>query len=220
MKFYLLEELNVSTKLLIQKMRITCLLLFVFASGVFANTASSQVAKVSFNLKNATVEKVIDTIEKQTDYLFVYNKNDIDITREVSIEIENQSVAEVLSEVFDKTNIIYAMEGSSIMLMTRTALQQTGKMITGKVYDKSGGMVPGATVIVKGTTLGVTTNSDGTFSLSVPEESKTLIFSRRAQLGNGVQHFDDDRDGNGGRHGRDRTFREGGDEQSKGNQAG
>ena len=47
MKFYLLEELNVSTKLLIQKMRITCLLLFVFASGVFANTASSQVAKFS-----------------------------------------------------------------------------------------------------------------------------------------------------------------------------
>ena len=110
MKFYLLEELNVSTKLLIQKMRITCFMLFVFATGVFATTATSQVAKVSINLKNATVEKVIDSIEKQTDYLFVYNKNDIDITREVTVDIENLSVAEVLSEIFDKTNIIYGRE--------------------------------------------------------------------------------------------------------------
>ena len=177
MKFYLLEELNVSTKLLIQKMRITCFLLFVFASGVFANTATSQVAKVSMNLKNASVEKVIDTIEKQTDYLFVYNKNDIDLNREVSIEIDNQSVAEVLSEIFDKTNIIYAMEGSSIMLMTRAVTQQNGKTIYGKVTDKSGGAVPGATVIVKGTIIGVTSNSDGSFSLLAPDNSKTLVVS-------------------------------------------
>ena len=177
MKFYLLEELNVSTKLLIQKMRITCFMLFVFATGVFANTATSQVAKVSINLKNGTVEKVIDSIEKQTDYLFVYNKNDIDLTREVTVDIENHSVAEVLSEIFDKTNIIYAMEGSSIMLMTRSAVQQQGKTISGKITDRSGTAVPGATIIVKGTTLGVTSNSDGSFSLSVPENSQTLSIS-------------------------------------------
>ena len=128
-------------------------------------------------MKNATVEKVIDSIEKQTDYLFVYNKNDIDLTREVTVDLENQSVAGVLSEIFDKTNIIYAMEGSSIMLMSRSAVQQQGKAIIGRITDRSGMAVPGATIIVKGTTVGVTSNNDGSFSMSVPEDSKTLSIS-------------------------------------------
>ena len=83
MKFYLFRETNVSTKQFIRKMRITFLLIFLITSGLFATPGSSQVAKVSINLKNATVAKVIDAIENQTDYLFVYSKNEIDLTREV-----------------------------------------------------------------------------------------------------------------------------------------
>ncbi len=177
MKFYLSEEFFDSTKQFTRKMRITCLLLFVLASGVFATPGSSQVAKVSVNLKNATVAKVIDAIENQTDYLFVYSKNEIDLTRKVTVEVEQQTVAEVLSEVFDQTNVVYAMEGTNIMLMQRNNAQQPEKLITGKVTDQTGLPIPGASVVVKGTTTGVTSDNDGNFSLAIPSDAKILVFS-------------------------------------------
>lgn len=177
MKFYLFEEFIDSIKRLIRKMKITCFLLFVFASSVFANTATSQVAKVSITMKNTTVAAVINVIEKQTDYLFVYSKNEIDLARKVSVDAQQQSVAEVLTEIFDKTNFIYAMEGSNIMLMQRSNTQQRGKQINGKVTDASGGTMPGVSVIVKGTTIGVITDITGNFSLSnVPANAK-VVFS-------------------------------------------
>ena len=177
MKFYLLEELFDSTKPFIRKMKITFFLLFVLASGLFAAPANSQVAKVTITLKNASVAKVIDAIEKQSDYLFVYSKNEIDLTRKVSVDIEQQSVAEVLSEVFDKTNVVYAMEGTNIMLMTRSNATQQGKKVTGKVTDQTGASLPGVSVVVKGTTTGVITDANGDFTLSIVQADPTLVFS-------------------------------------------
>jgi TonB-linked SusC/RagA family outer membrane protein len=177
MKFNLFRETNVSTKQIIRKMRITFLLIFVIASGVFATPGSSQVAKVSINLKNSTVAIVIDAIENQTDYLFVYSKNEIDLTREVSVDADQQAVAEVLTNLFDKTDIVYAMEGTNIMLMLKSSAQQTGKNISGKVTDSSGAPLPGVSVVVKGTTTGVTTDNDGKYSLSVPKDAKLVVFS-------------------------------------------
>ena len=177
MKYYLLEKTNVLTKQFIRKMRITFLLLFILASGVFATPGSSQVAKVSINLKNATVAKVIDAIENQTDYLFVYSKNEIDLTREVSVDANQEAVAEVLTNLFDKTNIVYAMEGTNIMLVLKSSTLQAGKNISGKVVDQSGRTIPGVSVVVKGTTTGVTTDNDGNFSLVLPADAKVLVFS-------------------------------------------
>jgi len=177
MKFYLFEEFKISHNLFFRKMRITCFLLFVFASGVFAIPAASQVAKVSINMENTIVSNVLDAIEKQTDYLFVYNKNEIDLTRKVSVNVDQQSVAEVLTGIFDKTDIIYAMEGSNIMLMQRTNAQQSQKQISGKVTDKTGAALPGVTVVIKGTTTGIVTDNDGNFSFSNLPENAILIFS-------------------------------------------
>ncbi len=67
MKYYLFREINVSTKQFIRKMRITCFLLFVLASGLFATPGNSQVAKVSINLKNEAVVKVLDAIESRSE---------------------------------------------------------------------------------------------------------------------------------------------------------
>jgi len=177
MKYYLSENFFDSTKELIRKMKIICFLLFVLASGVLATPANSQVAKVSITLKNATVSKVIDAIERQTDYLFVYSKDEIDLNRKVSVETEQLAVAEVLSQVFDKTNVVYAMEGTNIMLMTRTSVQQQGKKVTGKVTDQTGASLPGVSVVVKGTTTGVITDNDGNYSLLNISQNATLQFS-------------------------------------------
>jgi len=177
MKIYLFRETNISTKQFLRKMRITFLLIFVIASGVFALPGSSQVAKVSMSMKNATVANVIDAIEHQTKYLFVYSKSEIDLAREVSVDADQQSVAEVLSNLFDKTDVVYAMEGTNIMLMLKTTAQQAGKTITGKVSIATGAPLPGTAVVVKGTTTGVITDSNGIYSLSNLPANATLKFS-------------------------------------------
>ncbi|MBO9199187.1 MULTISPECIES: SusC/RagA family TonB-linked outer membrane protein [Niastella] len=63
------------------------------------------------------------------------------------------------------------------MLLLYGQLLAQSKTITGKVTDESGNPVPNASVTVKGTSLGTTSKEDGSYSLTVPSNSKTLTIS-------------------------------------------
>lgn len=153
-------------------MKLTSIALFVFTTGVCASV-HSQNMRVNIHLNNAKTGTVLEEIEKQTDYLFIYNAKEVDLNREVSISAQDETVAKVLSSIFDGTNVAYAMEGSNIMLMEKTstasAPQQDTRQITGTVVDATGTPVIGANVMVKGTTNGTITDMDGKFTLDVPE---------------------------------------------------
>ncbi len=176
MKIYLLGECHDSTKRLIKKMKLTCFILFVCVSGLFATNAESQVTKVSIDLRNGTVARVIDEIERQTDYLFVYNAEEIDLSQKVSISAKGKIVTEVLSAVFKESDITYAVEGSNILLMHKTIGPPQGNMINGKVTDKDKKPLPGVTITIVGSTRGVITAPDGTFSIDASPSDK-LVFS-------------------------------------------
>lgn len=113
--------------------------------------------------------KVINEIEKQTDYLFVYNVNEVNLKRTVQVNAENKSVAEVLNKVFEGTDIYYAMEGKNIMLMSKakenSSVQQTENKIKGVVKDTNGEPIIGANITVKGQSIGTITDIDGRFIL-------------------------------------------------------
>jgi TonB-linked SusC/RagA family outer membrane protein len=177
MKNYLSGAYSDQTKLLLKKMRTTCLLFFVGISSLFAANVNSQVAKVSITAQNASILTILENIEKQTDYLFVYDRSDIDINRKISISANNQSVAEVLSYIFNNTNVIYAKEGSNIMLMQKkSAVQQ--KIVTGTVTDSNTKEpIPGVNIIIEGSKTGTTSDINGKFSISVPNEEAVLVFS-------------------------------------------
>jgi hypothetical protein len=172
-----------STKQLLRKMKATFLFLILFTSSLLATNADSQVAKVNISsLNNATVIQVLRTIESQTDYLFVYDKNEIDLTRPVQIEAGTRPVEDILSDMFSNTNVVYAMKGNNIMLMEKSANQaqqqsQQKKVISGLVTDPSGSPLPGVTVAVKGTTLGTITNAEGNYFLTdVPANGPWCFF--------------------------------------------
>ena len=125
-------------------MKLTCALLFAASFGVFA-TGNAQTMRVNIQVDNVSTEKVLSEIEKQTDYLFVYNKKEVDLKRKTSVNAVNKTTAEVLSTIFEGTDIIYAIEGENIMLMRKEqnlavvpdAVQQDNK-ITGTVLDPTG----------------------------------------------------------------------------------
>lgn len=178
---------NICTRLLLPKiktpiklnrtMKLTCALLFTASLGVYA-TGNAQTLRVNIQVDNVSTEKVLSEIEKQTDYLFIYNKKEVDLKRKTSVNAVNKTTAEVLSAIFEGTDIIYAIEGENIMLMRKEknlaggvdAVQQ-GHIVTGKIVDKNGDPVIGANVLVRGTTNGTISDMDGRFSLDVPQNA-------------------------------------------------
>lgn len=166
-----IPRINTITKLG-RAMKLTSIALFVFSTGVCASV-HSQNMRVNIHLNNTKTQTVLEEIEKQTDYLFIYNTKEVDLNRKVSVSAQDETVSKVLSAIFDGTNVSYAMEGSNIMLMERpsaaSAPQQDTRRVTGTIVDASGVPVIGANVMVKGTTIGTITDMDGKFTLEVPK---------------------------------------------------
>ena len=162
-------------------MKLTCALLLTASMGVFA-TGNAQTMRVNIQADNVSTGKILSEIEKQTDYLFVYNKKEVDLKRKTSVNAVNKTTAEVLSTIFNGTDIIYAIEGENIMLMRKEqnlavvpdAVQQDNK-ITGTVLDPTGMPVIGANIMIKGTTNGTITDMDGKFSLDVPKGATLVV---------------------------------------------
>ena len=135
---------------------------------LFAGTASAQSVPVTLRVSDAPLEQVLSAIEKQTTYLFVYDKN-VDVACRVSIDVKDTPLNNVLNTLFQSSDIAYAVENTSIVLSQKAPAAQPGQpvTVTGKVVDASGMPVIGAAVIVKGTTIGTSTGVDGDFSLQV-----------------------------------------------------
>lgn len=179
MKNILYQEFIVEIKHLFHIMKLTALALFIFTGAVFATESYSQTMKVMVVSDNISTGKVINEIEKQTDYLFVFNVNEVNLKRNVKVNALDKSVAEVLNEIFEGTNTYYAMEGKNIMLMNRepqnASVQQTGNTVKGVVKDSNGDPIIGANVTIKGKTIGTITDMDGQFTLDAPADAVLQI---------------------------------------------
>ena len=162
-------------------MKITICLLFAFISATYALDIHSQNSKVSINAKQQKIKHVINTIEKQTEYLFIYDKAEVNLEEKISIDVTNQPVSDILRSIFSNTDIIYAMEGNNIMLMKQseiqgnTQLQQSGRKISGTVVDENNQPILGVSIAVKGTTNGTQTDFDGKFELTVSSDNALIL---------------------------------------------
>lgn len=157
-------------------MRIMTFLLLVCILNSYADNTFSQNARVSINQKNVQLEKVLNEIEHQTDYLFIYN-NQVNVNKKVSLKAKNQPVSEVLKELLANSGISYSVEGNHIVLgkQNMAAAPQQNSTIKGKVIDTNGDAVIGANIVEKGTTNGTTTDVDGLFSINARSGSTLVI---------------------------------------------
>jgi TonB-linked SusC/RagA family outer membrane protein len=167
-----------SGKHILRVMKITSFFLFFLCFCLNAANVNSQNTQVTLNKQNVSLSNVLNEIERQTDYLFVYDKN-VETSQRVSIRVNRKNLKEALTELFKGTNIVYTTEGSNIILkkVAETNSPQQEKNITGYVKYADGDPIIGASVAVKGTTMGTITDIDGKFSLSIPANATTLIIS-------------------------------------------
>lgn len=137
--------------------------------------AYSQDAAITLNMKNTTVEKVLNAIEKQSGYSFVYNNKIVNVDRLVNISANKKSLKFVLAELFKGTNINYSTEGKHIILSASNATREGDsrtKKISGTICDEKGEPIVGATVREAGNnTNGAITNAEGKFTLTASPSS-------------------------------------------------
>src|SRR5690554_4404627 len=164
-------------------MRTTFILLFTCVFCSMAEIGHTQNARVTINKRNSTLNEVLNEIEKQTDYLCIYN-NEINIDEKVSVKAKREAVSRVLNTILKDKDIDYSMEGNHIILSVvkeselkeqektiEVELQQQKKQITGTVTDVDGIPIIGANIVEIGTVNGTVTDIDGGFSLHVAEDA-------------------------------------------------
>ena len=187
-------------------MRLTLVLMAASLMQVYA-TGYTQSAKISLTLKNVSLKQALKEIEKQSDYTFVYSDSKIDVNKKVDINVKDCALVEVLNQLIadseiritsidnhivltDKKNYIYRLPAitheavinrevvdmESMNPIRNVLLQQVS--VSGQVTSSADGQpLPGVNVIVKGTTLGTTTDINGSFTLNVPDPNATLVLS-------------------------------------------
>lgn len=162
-------------------MRIIILLMIIGVTQAIGNNMYSQTALINLRMDNASLEEVINGIEEQSEFRFLYNKKIVNVESKVSILAENESITNVLDDLFRNADISYAISDRQIVLNRkggflafRPVSAQT-RRITGTVIDHNGEPIIGANILEKGTTNGTVTDLEGKFSLDVGDNAVLQI---------------------------------------------
>lgn len=162
-------------------MKLTALFLFVLFSHVSAGVFSQNNGEFNIKAEQETIHNILKEIEDQSNYTFMYNRNNIDVDRKIDINMEVKDIEEVLNVLFKGTNVKYRSFNHNYVLYTDEDLpsvqSQQPLSLSGKITDKSGAPLPGVSVVIMGTTMGTITNTDGQYQLNNVEPDASLIFS-------------------------------------------
>ncbi len=155
------------------------LLLAVFLCWILPGAAQVPQARITLSINQESLQSVLDTIEKNSEYHFYYNGKLHDMCRNVSVKADNEPVVSVLKRIFKPPAIEYTIQGHDVILEDprATQAQSTAVNISGRVEDQYGQPIIGATVIVDKSTAGTTTVADGEFELRGQQLPVTLIVS-------------------------------------------
>lgn len=156
-------------------MKLSFLLVILFTFTLSANVRAQQ-EKVSLALHNVPVKSLFDEIRKQTGLNFVFNTEQAGRIGKISINARQESVENVLRKVLTDTGMTFEIENKLVIVRP---VQQTGQTetvkISGKVTDPQGSSLPGVTVVIKGTSLGTSTDVDGKYVISLPKGTKPVL---------------------------------------------
>ena len=164
-------------------MKLMTVMFFLAITNLMASEAYSQTTKLTLQLKDASVKEVLSKIEENSEFFFLYNGKLVDVKRKVSMDVNNEKINEILSDLFRETDVVYSVIDRQIVLTNKANQNgfiqydnQQPQKVTGSVTDKNG-PIPGVNVVVTGTTQGTITDSEGKFSIEVLQGSKSLTFS-------------------------------------------
>ena len=141
----------------------------------------SQFKTLSVSMSNSTLREVLKTIEKSSQFVFIYLDDAVNLERKVSIDSKNKNIEEILSELFEGTSCTYRISDRQIFISGKapasTEQQQNKRKISGRVTDIKGEPLIGVNVTVDGDANGSITNMDGLYEIFVTKKSVVLKFT-------------------------------------------
>jgi TonB-linked SusC/RagA family outer membrane protein len=179
--YYERISLEFLSKKTIRVMKLTLFLFILTISQLWATETYSQMTKLSLKLEDVKISDALKVIENQSEFFFLYSPKLIDVERKVSIDAKKEPIKDILINIFGE-NVKFAVYDRQIIL---SPIEQSGafpefqqqKQITGIVTDEKGSPLPGVSVSVKGTTLGILTDASGKYTINNAPQNATLIFS-------------------------------------------
>ena len=152
----------------------------IAGSGQSAFAALPQEKKITLNVRNITVKDAIETVKKQSGYSFFIDTKEVQLHKQISVNLTGKSISEVLDIIFSEQPVKYEIKGRHVIVTGKDVLVPSENMakdirISGVVKDELGEPVSGANVVVKGQVLGTITDMDGRYSLNVPAKSVLVV---------------------------------------------
>ena len=162
-------------------MRLTIFLLFGLILSVSANSYS-QTTRMDINLTNSSINDIMQYVEENSEFIFLYRKEDLNVSKKININLDNASIDQILNKLLANQNVTYDVYERQIVI--RKAIEgqlvsekKQDRTVKGMVADNKGNPLPGVTVLIKGTTKGTVTDVDGKYTLASISENDVLIFS-------------------------------------------
>ncbi|WP_258103926.1 TonB-dependent receptor [Marinoscillum sp. MHG1-6] len=149
------------------------------SEGNAQRVLSVKEAKISLTAEGINLEKAFKLIEKNSDYVFVYNRENLDNEIKLSLQARENTVESLLMDISKQANVGFKQVNNRISVKSHqtdgieVVIEQTP--ISGRVTDESGEGLPGATVLVKGTNVGTVTDFDGYYNLNISAGSDLLL---------------------------------------------
>ncbi|MCE7059837.1 TonB-dependent receptor [Dyadobacter sp. CY343] len=172
------------------------LLLLLLAKLSGANAAGVQEMlnqRISISVSNEKIETVVSRLEQSAKVRFLYSREIIQSKRKVSFTASEQPLSKVLDGILEPLNLKYEVAGDKIILKRQPAAQEAEVQpassvttnttatadisVSGKITDDTGSPLPGVSILIKGTSKGATTNSDGSYNVEVVSGDAVLVIS-------------------------------------------
>ena len=157
------------------------MILIVFLVGLTSLPTMAQDQTVTLKLTDVNLYELFDAIRKQTGLRFIYNAEQMKEVPKVSVNVENKKVKDVLTEAFSGTSLTFEYDKDVVTVVKKEADKSQPQVklmqVSGRVVDEKGNPIPGATVLIQGTTQGVATDTDGRYMISVgPNDALRVSF--------------------------------------------
>lgn len=169
-------------------MRLTIFLTLFLTLTVSAGTYS-QNTKLNLSLENVTIEQALLEIENNSKFIFIYESGTLDKSLRRTILAKSKTIDVILSQLFAGTDVNYSVDDRQVLLYKKGTLLnsihssnlqsegQQSRTVSGIVRDVAGASIPGVSVIVKGTSNGTITNSEGKYTILNVPDNATLVYS-------------------------------------------
>ena len=152
----------------IQTLKRFSLALVLSVATIFSANAQNQ-QRITLKMENTTLGKVMDAIENQSQYLFL--NDGVDVNLRVDVNVSNATIDAALGQLFAAKPVAWKIEGVNVYISKKQDVPQGERTVTGVVKDASGIPLAGVAVLVKGTSNGSSTDTDGKFSFVLNDEN-------------------------------------------------